>query len=769
MQPARHARVRASRSFRAIRGMASDQTSRNHVEPPPKPRWFWPALVGLVAVTVIGRFLLLTEYLRHNPLATHLLQDAATYWSWAEKIAGGELVDDRPFFSAPLYPYLLGLLRAGGGGLTSVYVLQITLDLVTAVLLACVTRVRFGAGVGLLTAALFLLLVEPASFSLRVLTSTLQLPLVVLAWRAMIRGQQRPTATRAACAGGTLGLLALTYPPALVGLPALGLWWWWMAQPAGPSQPQHTSPRPSTPRRPAAQAVLAVLSGLLVISPVTLHNYIAGREFTAISAQGGVTFAAGNAPGADGTYFRLPGVSRDRATQNEDARRVCQEATGGPASWRAVNRYFYRQGLSFWREHPAAAAALIARKAYWFLTGRLYDDIYVPEIERSDGLLPRLWLTPLPTAWLIPPALLAAAAWLRRPRVWWPELLLLAIPLLVVLVFWYSARYRLPAVPPLAAAAAVTLIGAAGRHAPRSRRLAAVVAVVLGPTLSLVNRALGFDAPEPRRAQLAFSLGWAATQTGRYEEAESWFRQCLRLTPHFPSAAANLGAVLLARGEVEAAAPVLEQAAQADPHDAFVLNQLGRVYAVRNQPDEALRNFEAAARLRPDSAEMQFDVGVTLARAGQTDAALERFRAAIALDPRLTRAHVYVAHLWLARGDLTAGVAALRAANALEPENQPVALDLAWFLATMPTASPEDRATALRLARAAADRTADPRPLDVLAAALAANGLFDEAAGTIARAVHLADHGGRTELAEALRRRLELYRAGRPYTLPHTP
>lgn len=726
----------------------------------------------MVAVAAIGRLLLLTQYLRHNPLATHLLQDAATYWSWAERIAGGELVGDQPFFSAPLYPYLLGLLRAVGGGLTSVYVLQITLDLVTAVLLATTARSRFGTGTGLLAAALFLLLVEPASFSLRVLTCSLQLPLVVLAWRAMIRGQQRPTAGRAAGAGATLGLLALTYPPALVGLPALGLWWWWMARAPGAGQPAVVSawrPAQVPAGHPAGQAVLALLSGLLVIAPATLHNWMACREFIAVSAQGGVTFAAGNAPGADGTYFRLPGVSRDRATQNEDARRVYREATGGPPSWRAVNRYFYRQGLSFWRQQPAAAAALFARKAYWFLTGRLYDDIYVPEIERSDGLLTRLWLTPLPTAWLIPPAVLAAAAWLRRPRAGWPELLLLGIPLLVVLVFWYSARYRLPAVPLLAVAAAVTLTTAVGRQAGRGRRLAAVVALLLGPPLSLVNRAVGFDAPEPRRAQLAFSRGWAATQTGHYDEAAQWFRQCLHLSPHFPSAAANLGAVLLARGAVDEAAPLLEQAAQADPHDAFVLNQLGRVYAARNQLDEARRNFEAAARLRPDSAEMQFDVGVTLARAGQTEAALERFRAAIELDPRLTRAHVYAARLWLARGDLTAGVAALRAANALEPENRPVALDLAWFLATMPTASPEDRATTLRLARSAADQSTDPRPLDVLAAALAANGLFDEAASTIARAVELAERGGRTELAEALRQRLELYRAGRPYTLPNTP
>ena len=123
----------------------------------------------------------------------------------------------------------------------------------------------------------------------------------------------------------------------------------------------------------------------------------------------------------------------------------------------------------------------------------------------------------------------------------------------------------------------------------------------------------------------------------------------------------------------------------------------------------------------------------------------------------------------MARGDLEAGVVALREANALAPDDVAVALDLAWYLATMPEASAEDRATALRVARAAATDSTDIRRLEVLAAALAANGAFDEAATTVESAINLARQAERVELAEMLRRRLELYRVGRPDTLPSTP
>ena len=82
-------------------------------------------------------------------MAQHPINDARVYWEWAGDIAAGKLVLDHPFFSAPLYPYLLGGLRWLGGQLTSVYVLQMLADLAAVVLLGWTCRRRFGAGVAL--------------------------------------------------------------------------------------------------------------------------------------------------------------------------------------------------------------------------------------------------------------------------------------------------------------------------------------------------------------------------------------------------------------------------------------------------------------------------------------------------------------------------------------------------------------------------------------------------------------------------------------------
>jgi tetratricopeptide (TPR) repeat protein len=713
----------------------------------PAWRWFWPTLAGIIVVAALCRFLLRAEYLAHHPLATHLILDAATYWEWAGRIASGRLSDTQPFFSAPLYPHLLGLLRAVGGGLGSVYTVQILLDLVTATLLAWIGRVRFGAAVGLLAAALFLLMLEPASYSLRVLACTLQLPLVCVAWLSLLAAQHRPSLARALAAGAALGLLALAYPPALACLPIFGLWWWWVTG--------HTL-------RGAGRAGLAVLAGLAVISPATIHNYRACGEAILISAQAGITFAQGNAPGADGIYKALPGVARDRQTQNRDALRVYQQSTGRAPSWRAVSRFFFQRGLDYWHSEPAAALQLLATKAYWFLTGHRYDDIYVPAAEQAEGLLTRLRLVPLHTPWLILPALPALVVWARRLKTYLPELMLFALPPAVVLAFWYSPRYRLPAVPVIVMGCAWTLWRAV--QAPTRRGWSIVLAVALAGNvgLHLANRALRFDRLEPRRAHLFFGLGWAASQAGQFEQAVDWYQRVLPIEPGYPSAAANLGAALVLLGRPDQAIPRLLQAIRADPQDSYAHNQLARALVAQNRLDEALSHFQVAVRLRPDSADHHHDLAVTLLRAGDAAGAAEHWQTALRIDPTHAKAHLMWGTLLQQEGQVDQAIAHLREAVRLNPTLVPGYIYLSrtlWAAGDIPGGI------------AALRRAHELSPDDVsimtdLAAALAAGGRFAEAIETLEQALILAEKQGAAHMAQELRRRLQEYKAGNPDSRP---
>lgn len=666
------------------------------------PRRYWVTLLAILLAAAVLRLVIRAQYVGSNPFADRPAADAMVYWEWAGRIADGQLRDDEPFFSAPLYPYLLGLIRALGGGLGTVYTLQIVLDLATALLLAEIGRRRCGPAVGLLAAGLFLLLLDPMALSLRVLGSTIQLPILCLTWLAVLAAWERPTVWRGVLSGVGLGLFALTFPPAMVLIPLLAVGWWWCG---GRSRPM------------IGRAAALLLGGVATIAPATLHNYHACGEFIPISAQAGLTFAHGNNPAAKGVYAALPDVSGRRDEQNADAWRAYERETGRTPTWNEVNRYFFRRGLDYWRSNPRAAVGLFFRKTWWFLTGRHSSEIYWPTLERDEGLLGTLWLTPLPTAWLIPPALLALAWWLRRAGTYLPELAFFAVPLLVCVVFWYSPRYRFPAVPIIVLGGAWTLAQLGQWRTHRRTALTAAVAAAVGIGLTIVNQVVGFDRiDDERRGVFWCQVGDAWRLIERYPQAAEAYRLGLSLHEQNPPGAANM---------------------------SVVLRKL-------NRPADAIEYLRLAVRHDPGHPAMRIDLANMLQAANDPRGALEQYAAA--------------AELLANQAQFPAAIETLRRARTLAPGDPGLANALAWLLATSPGLSEAEHAEALGLAQAALDAVGsdDPAILDTLAAALAANGRFDEAIATAHRAVTLAQEAGATDAAERYRARLALYRNGQP-------
>ncbi len=175
----------------------------------------------------------------------------------------------------------------------------------------------------------------------------------------------------------------------------------------------------------------------------------------------------------------------------------------------------------------------------------------------------------------------------------------------------------------------------------------------------------------------------------------------------------------------------LAERAIAVTEDNYVMQfNLAQALDERGDVAGALRHYAEAARLRPDLARFRVNLGAALARAGRPDEAVAQYRAAMALD---------------------AGEVA--AAN-----------NLAWLLATHPSADQRDGAEALELARGVVRlRPDDPHALDLLAAALAEAGRFSGAERAAAAAIDAAQSAGRDDLVAAITARRALYMARRGY------
>jgi hypothetical protein len=510
---------------------------------------FWWAMLALLAAAGLIRLGVLREFWLENPFAAFPTLDSELYWRRAAEMAAGRWFGEEPFHIAPLYSYLLGLLRWCGGGLLALYGLQLGLHLATAAIAGAAARHRFGGAAGFATAALFLGLAEPALFATRVLGTTLQLLLVALLWWdwARLADATAPRTGHAIRVGAWIGLLALAYPAALLLVPVYVVW---LALPGASSR----SPR-------LVQAGLAAATALLIISSATIHNAAVSGEFIPITSHAGITLAAGNGPGSIGIFTPLEDTSGGVKDQARESALAFERAHGRPGSWREIDAYYRDRVVAWWRDHPLDATALFARKAWWFFTSRSYDNVTAFALEREYGLQDASAWLPLETPWIMGLALLGVALAAPRARRYAPELSLAALPLVVCTLFMYSARYRAVAVP--------VLCGLAGFAAVHWRsagwpRWAVAAAALLPAPLLLANAATGFGNQDFMREDFANLLvdshlasGRARRAAGDARGAEAQFRRAADANPDRSDAQRALAGLHLANdrpGEARAAA-----------------------------------------------------------------------------------------------------------------------------------------------------------------------------------------------------------------------
>jgi tetratricopeptide (TPR) repeat protein len=492
--------------------------------------------------------------------------------------------------------------------------------------------------------------------------------------------------------GLLIGLLTLTYPAAILLVPLYGLWLWWQARRRAPA---------------LAHALAGIAVAGLVISPATLHNLIFHGELIPITAHSGVTLHQGNNPDARGNITALPGISMRRERMHVDAARQYQALHGREGSWREIDAYHRRAAFDWWRENPLAALQLFANKLYYYLTVRNYDDIMSTAIEREAGLADRAILAPVATPWLMGFALVGLLAVLRHPIRNAPEWLLTLLPLLVVLLFFYSPRYRMPAVPLMCGLSAYAIAFCRRFRVPT---LIVIIPFFLPLPLYAYNRARGIDSPENVRGHFLRELSEAQMQVGdrrlaaeEYAQAEARYRSALELW----------------NGNVAA-------------HDG-----LGTVYLRQRRLDDAIREYQEVVRLQPGNLPAQ----------------------------------VRLYNAYCLQQNFGAAADTLRRVTRQAPQDASARLTLAWLLATCPDDRVRNGEEALQHAQAAQRLIGGERHdvLDVLAAAHAELGHFDQALSIAEEAVQQARRLGQNQQARKIEQRAAAYRNGKPCRAPPQP
>jgi tetratricopeptide (TPR) repeat protein len=236
---------------------------------------------------------------------------------------------------------------------------------------------------------------------------------------------------------------------------------------------------------------------------------------------------------------------------------------------------------------------------------------------------------------------------------------------------------------------------------------------------------------EPDHAPSYNELGMLLMRTGRVDEAVAQFRKVTELKPDFAPAHCNLGGALAKKGKFDGAVGELNKALALDPAYAPTYYNQGLVFSMR----------------------------------GETEKAITQWQKALEVDPKYVEAHVSLADALYRQGNAAEALAHWRQSLLLRPNEVSNLQRAAWVLATLPDPSIRNGSEALALARRAVQLTSgkDPVTLDTLAAAYAETGRFADAAQTARTALELAARANNEAVVEALKSRIALYDAGKPF------
>ena len=592
----------------------------------------------IILAAVVLRDVYLLQYEARLPYYRVPIVDAAYYDAWAQRVAAGRGYGPMPFYSAPLYPYLLALIYViAGRNLTLVYLLQEALGVLNVLMVYLLGRRLFGHVSGLIGAALILFYAPLMHLESKLLTETLAITLNLASLLLLMRALDRPGILSYLAAGVMLGLSAICRPVALIMI-ALVLAWLVFRK---------SDLRQRSGFRP--KHLMVLIAGIaLAILPVTARNCFIGKDFALISTNGGMVFAQGNNPCANGVFAPVPTLTGVVEQEEEEGMYIAGKAYGRPVKPSESSSFWFRYAMRFIRQDPGGFAKLVCKKFIWSLHVREPRHNYNLNFEKAFVPVLRYLALPFPML-----AGLTLYGFIRSRRTVTrrdSELLALqAISIFVsMLIFSVSSRYRAPSAPALGVFAGFGLAQAA--DCVRKGDLRAIAAAAVCLVFVLLFSLVPYPIP-PVTAEAPMNLGMAYVVEGRPDEGMVYLRQALEMSPDswFPNL--TMGHAFLKKGDLDKAEAYYRKALRLRPDDAGTRLALANTLARQGKFEEAMAYYSDILRTDPSNANAYTAMGITLAKQGKTEQAIREYRTAIRADRYHAVAHYNLAKALCSKGE----------------------------------------------------------------------------------------------------------------------
>jgi len=537
--------------------------------------------------------------------------DARLYHQWAIDWLAGDWPPAAPFERPPLYIWFIGCVYALAGSIPlAVLIVQTALGSLLCWVVYDVARMLFddlrvAAGSAIATAISGPLIY----FDAQLLNGSLDVFLQIGSLWCVLRGGQSAKPATWIVAGLAIALSAINRGVALLWLPFVLLWIW-------------LPPRWREQRKTGALISIALLAPLAItVGPVAWRNarldepslgvasasetvarLVSGR-FVTIASNSGINFYLGN-------HSVLRDVNRlDHPEHMQLYDRIRMDpASRGITAYSAVNDDLLASTLGHVADWPGAWLRLMGTKLAELVNGTEIGRNTSPYADRGDSpiLWLLLWRTGLsfPNGLVIPFGLTGLFLARRGWREQLPAMACLLVHSIFIVVYFVTARYRLPMLPLLgiyAVYAGVSLYDRIrdGARASATRLAVGLIAAGLVANLPIVkvNRHHSYIDH--------FDLAVMLMDQDRLPDALEQLEHSAEIEPTAPIVAiARCRLTRQIRGAT-AAVEVCRRAVHLDPFAADAHYQLGTALEQLQRSAEAVGHFKLASELEPTMGEFR--------------------------------------------------------------------------------------------------------------------------------------------------------------------
>ncbi|MCJ7497306.1 MAG: tetratricopeptide repeat protein, partial [candidate division Zixibacteria bacterium] len=524
------------------------------------------------------------------------------------------------------YPFFLSLLiKVFGKDLFVLRIIQIFIGSLSCVLIYLLARKLFNSKVAILSAIFACLYAPLIFFDVEFLDTFFIIFFGLLSVYILICAQKRPSIYRFFLGGIIIGISAIARPNILLFAVFIPFWVFFYFR------------KNLNPRKIFSFILFFILGLFLIVLPVILVNYFAGKDFVLIAWQGGINFYLGNNPYASGYNAVASGIRTTWYGIYYDSINLAEKISGRRLKFSETSDFWFKQGYHFIMTQPLFALKLYLKKIALFMGGYEISEnpnIYFFWSHPQNILKPLLWknIISFPGGILLPLAwigiILAFREWKRLSLV----LGFIFSYMFSVILFFVNTRFRLPVIPFLLIFSAFAIFKIIENEKIKTKLLLIFLSVII---IILANIDLTRQMDPVYEAQFHYILGNAYLKEKSFQKAEDEFNQAIHISEKQARAFTGLGVIRYVQGNYIQAESLLNKALRVDSTEVYAYRYLGDIYAKKKEYSKALQEYQMALSLNPEYGEAYFGAGYVYANFGDLKKAVEMWEKSLVYSPDL--------------------------------------------------------------------------------------------------------------------------------------